>query len=317
VTAIVPIDVAGDTIAEDALGVLSKAATLDAEVAAVLFGAGAGGAVGQAAAHGATRIEVIAGPAFSEPLAPPRVDTLAALVDELAADLILAPTTTISGDVMAALAARLGGGLLWGLADVAREGGDLVAWRPAQNDSVIAEMRWTGTPRLGLFRPYALGPVERPVADPPVTTRDPPPARSPLRIVRLEPIEAGTGPSLSGADIVVSGGRGLGSPDRLDQVRELAGLLGGAPGVSLPLVEMGWAPRAMQVGQTGTVVSPRLYIACGISGQIQHRVGMERSGVIVAINPDKTAPIMGFCDLAVIAEFDAIVPGLIALLRGE
>jgi len=121
--------------------------------------------------------------------------------------------------------------------------------------------------------------------------------------------------ALDTADIIVSGGRGLRSADELDLVRDLADALGGTVGVSLPLVDMGWAPRAMQVGQTGTVVSPRLYIACGISGQIQHKIGIEKSGLIVAINTDKDAPIMSFCDLGIVGDLRTLLPKLAAEVR--
>ena len=94
-------------------------------------------------------------------------------------------------------------------------------------------------------------------------------------------------------------------------MKELARRLGGVPAVSLPLVEIGWAPRSMQVGQTGTIVAPLLYIACGISGQIQHRVGMERSGTIIAVNTDAGAPIMGWCDLAVVADAGEVLRRLL------
>jgi electron transfer flavoprotein alpha subunit len=95
--------------------------------------------------------------------------------------------------------------------------------------------------------------------------------------------------ALAASEIIVSDGRGLGAPQNLALVHDLADALGGAVGVSLALVDMGWAPHAMQVGQTGAVVAPRLYVACGISGQVQHKIGIERSGTIVAINTDRDA----------------------------
>jgi electron transfer flavoprotein alpha subunit len=127
--------------------------------------------------------------------------------------------------------------------------------------------------------------------------------------------EESEGPSIEDAEIVVAGGRGLGGPENFTLVEELAKALGGAVGATRAVVDAGWYPYSTQVGQTGKTVSPKLYVACGISGAIQHKVGMQSSGVIVAINKDPNAPIFEFCDLGVVGDVHQVVPKLTELVK--
>ncbi|MDQ4081706.1 MAG: electron transfer flavoprotein subunit alpha/FixB family protein, partial [Actinomycetota bacterium] len=127
--------------------------------------------------------------------------------------------------------------------------------------------------------------------------------------------EERSGPSIEDADVIVAGGRGLGAPENFALVEELARALGGAVAATRAVVDAGWYPYAAQVGQTGRTVSPKLYLACGISGAIQHKVGMQSSGTIVAINKDPNAPIFEYSDLSVVGDLNEIVPRLTELVR--
>jgi electron transfer flavoprotein alpha subunit len=123
------------------------------------------------------------------------------------------------------------------------------------------------------------------------------------------------GPAIEDADVIVAGGRGLGGPENFKLVEELAQALGGAVAATRAVVDAGWYPYSTQVGQTGKTVSPKLYVAVGISGAIQHKVGMQGSGLVVAINKDANAPIFEFADLGVVGDLHEIVPKLTELVK--
>ena len=177
-------------------------------------------------------------------------------------------------------------------------------------------LRRPGT-RLGLVRSGALDAVESggtaEVASFETTFSD----FSTLATLVEHTQEESSGPSIEEADIIVAGGRGLGSPEGFTMIEELAAALGGAVGATRAVVDAGWYPYSTQVGQTGKTVSPKLSIACGISGAIQHKVGMQGSGTIVAINKDPNAPIFDFCDIGVVGDLHQIVPKLTELVRSR
>jgi electron transfer flavoprotein alpha subunit len=304
----------GGELQQGPLGVLAKAVSLgDSEVAGVLAGSG----VTDLAAHGAQKVWVADDPTLEAPLPQPRVDVLAKVVQEGGYDTVLFGASVLAADIAAALAARLDAGLNWDLVDVERHDGALVATRPALGDSVYVEVGWRGEPRVALIRSGTFEPAES-GGEPEVVQVTVELEDFSTRAAMLEQAhEAQSGPSIEDADIVVAGGRGLGGPENFSLVEDLAKALGGAVAATRAVVDAGWYPYSTQVGQTGKTVSPKLYVACGISGAIQHKVGMQSANVIVAINKDTNAPIFEFSDLGVVGDLHQVVPKLTELVRAR
>jgi electron transfer flavoprotein alpha subunit len=305
----------GGELQKGSLGVLTKAAQLgDAD--AVLAGEGAKALASEAAAYGAARVWVSEDEALREALPQARVDLLAHVVAEGGYDTVLFANSVLAADVAAGLAARLDAGLNWDLADLEDRDGVLVGRRPALQDSVYVDVGWSGTPRLALFRAGSFDPAAGAGGEPEVVEVSPAfEAHSTRARLVGEESEQASGPSVEDADIVVAGGRGLGSPDNFTLAEELAKALGGAVGATRAVVDAGWYPYSAQIGQTGKSVSPKLYVALGISGAIQHKVGMQSSNVIVSINKDANAPIFEFSDLGVVGDVHEIVPRLTELVK--
>jgi len=308
----------GNELQKGSLGVLSKAASLgDDDLAGVLIGSGVRELASEAGKFGAARVYVADDPRLEAPLPQPRVDVLARLVQERGVDTVLFAASVLSADSAAGLAARLEAGLNWDLVDLVNDGGRLVGKRAALGDSVYVDVGWTSEPRLALirsgsFEPNATGGSAE-TEDIKVELED-----FSLAATMVEQAhEEREGPAIEDAEVVVAGGRGLGGPENFALVEELAKALGGAVGATRAVVDAGWYPYATQIGQTGRTVSPKLYIACGISGAIQHKVGMQSSGVIVAINKDPNAPIFEFADLGVVGDLHEIVPKLTELVQAR
>jgi electron transfer flavoprotein alpha subunit len=298
-----------------ALGVLGKAASLGDEVVGVVLGSGVKELAAQAGKHGATKVYVADAPELDAPLPQPRVDALAQLVRDHGVDTVLFAASVLASDVAAGLAARLDAGLNWDLVDLVEQDGSLVGKRPALEDTVYADVGWTSEIKLALFRPGTFDPAES-GGEAQVEELTPSFEDFSTQATMLEQAhEESEGPSIEDADVIVAGGRGLGSPDNFSLVEDLAKALGGAVAATRAVVDAGWYPYATQVGQTGKTVSPKLYVACGISGAIQHKVGMQGSGTVVAINKDPNAPIFEFCDLGVVGDLNEIVPKLTELVN--
>jgi electron transfer flavoprotein alpha subunit len=297
--------------------VLGKAVQLGGDVAAVIAGSGVEQLAAQAGRFGAAKVYVADDLALEAALPQPRVDVLARLVQDEGIDTVLFAATVLTADVAAGLAARLDGGLNWDLVDLAQEDGKLVGKRPALDDTVYVDVGWKNEPRLALIRTGTFDPVET-GGEAEVEKVDVGLEEFSTQATMIEQAhEESEGPSIEDADVIVAGGRGLGSPENFKLVEELAQALGGAVGATRAVVDAGWYPYATQVGQTGKTVAPRLYIACGISGAIQHKVGMQGSNVIVAINKDPNAPIFEYADLGVVGDLHEIVPKLTELVRGR
>jgi electron transfer flavoprotein alpha subunit len=301
--------------AKNSLGVLGKAASLGGETHGVVVGSGVKELAPRAGAFGAAKVYVADDPGLEAPLPQPRVDVLAKLVRDGGYDTVLFGQSVLAADVAAALAARLEAGLNWDLVDLVEQDGKLVGKRPALQDSVYADVGWSSEPRLALFRSGAfdVGETggEAQVEDVSVDLED-----FSTQATMVEQAHAESeGPSIEDADVIVAGGRGLGGPENFALAEQLAQALGGAVAATRAVVDAGWYPYAAQVGQTGKTVSPKLYVALGISGAIQHKVGMQSSATIVAINKDANAPIFEFADLGVVGDVHEIVPKLTELVR--
>jgi electron transfer flavoprotein alpha subunit len=299
------------------LGVLSKAAQFGHDVAAVLCGSGVEGLAEEVGKHGAARVLVADDPALEAPLSQPRVDVLAKLVESEGFDTVLFGASVLTADIASALAARLDAGLNWDLTDLEQKDDKLVGKRPALQDSVLLDVGWTSEPRLALIRSGTFEPAESggsaEVTKVPVEIED----WSKQAVMLERAHEESEGPSIEDADVIVAGGRGLGKPENFSLVEDLAKALGGAVAATRAVVDAGWYPYSTQVGQTGRTVAPKLYIACGISGAIQHKVGMQSSGTIVAINKDPNAPIFEYSDLGVVGDVHEIVPKLTELVKAR
>ena len=305
----------GSGIQKGSLGVLSKAASLDSDTSAVLIGSDVSGLVAEAAKYGAANVYIAEDASLAAPLPQPRVDVIAGLVRDKSFGTVLFGASVLAADVAGGLAARLDAGHNWDLIDIAVDGGEVVGKRAALADSVHVDAGWTSEPRIGLFRSGSFDPVETSgagaVENIGVSLED----FSSKAVMVDQAHEVQSGPSIEEADILVAGGRGLGAPEGFGIIEELAAALGGAVASTRAVVDSGWYPYATQVGQTGKTVSPKLYIGCGISGAIQHKVGMQSSQTIVSINKDGSAPIFDFSDFGVVGDLHAIVPQLTALVK--
>ena len=295
-------------IQKGSLGVLARAASVG-DAHGVVVGEGV-----RSAAEGAGTVVWVAEDArVAAPLPQPRVDVLAKLVRDEGYDTVLFAQSVLAADVAAGLAARLGAGRNRGLVDFDGNQGRA----PQLQDTVVVDVGWTTPVRIGIFRAGALdatplgGATE--VRDAAVELED-----FSLLTEMVEQAHAEQqGPSIEDADVIVAGGRGLGQPEGFALAEGLASALGGAVAATRAVVDAGWYPYSSQVGQTGKTVSPKLYIALGISGAIQHKVGMQGSNVIVAINKDPNAPIFEFSDLGVVGDLHTIVPKLTELVRAR
>ena len=290
----------GGELEKGGLGVLAKAATLG-EAAGVVLGDGAAALAAGAGAYGATKVYACEAAELAAPLPQPRVDALATLVEQdgrgggplRGVGALLRTSHRVSRRV--STPASTGTSRICRSPTASSSGK-----RPALGDTVLVDVGWKGGPKLGLVRSGAFDPVESGGTAEVETFETTFSDFSTLATLVEQTQEESSGPSIEEADIIVAGGRGLGSPEGFTMLEELAAALGGAVGATRAVVDAGWYPYSTQVGQTGKTVSPKLYIACGISGAIQHKVGMQGSGTIVAINKDPNAPIFDFCDIGVV-----------------
>jgi electron transfer flavoprotein alpha subunit len=246
-------------------------------------------------------------------------DVLTGLIAKYKPSVVLFGATINGRDLAPRIAARLRIGLTADCTGLEiDEEGRLIQIRPAFGGNIMASILSRTRPQMATVRPNVMkmgepdwtrkAEIER------INVMIDPKARR-TRVVDIVKEVADRAVNIEEADIIVSGGRGLGSPENLKLMRELAEALGGAVGASRPIVDSGWLPHHQQVGQTGKTVSPKLYVAVGISGAIQHLVGMQTSDIIIAINKDPEAPIFKVATMGVVGDLFKIVPALIEELR--
>ena len=274
------------------------------DLIALAIGSGVESIAGELANYGADKILVADDPGFGDYLTDVYTDALAAVIEQEKPQAVILGATMQGKDLSSRLAARLEAPLAMDCIEIRNEGDKLIATRPMYGGKVIADVALDGSPQIVAVRPNAMS-VNNNAKDAPIEKLDIAPAGSQLALIDKS-LETGK-VELTEADTIVSGGRGMGGSD-YTVVEELAAALGGAVGGSRSAVDEGWRPHSDQVGQTGKVVSPNLYIACGISGAIQHLAGMSSSKVVVAINKDAEAPIFSKADYGIEGDLFEVVP---------
>jgi electron transfer flavoprotein alpha subunit len=243
--------------------------------------------------------------------------TIAALVVKHSPDLVLGPATSYGKALFGRLAAVCGGGMVSDITGISEQDGSVVATRPSYGGSVVAQISSNGDgPLFVTVRPKIFSESSEGDGTVVVESVDPSCFESRSEIKEIKSESTGT-LNLAEADVIVSAGRGIKGPENVDLVKELAASVGGAFGSSRAIVDAGWVPYATQVGQTGRTVNPKLYIAVGISGAIQHLVGMQSSRTIVAINRDKDAPIFNIASYGIVGDLFEIVPALSKKFKEE
>ena len=286
--------------------------TLGETVTAVVLGSGVDGIAGELGKYGADRILVGDDPALADYTTDAYTNVLFDVVKGNDPRIFVLGASSQGKDLSARLAARLGVGLAMDCTALRLDGEKLIATRPMYGGKVLAEVALEGIPQMSAIRPNVMEIVEAPKAGD-VERVEINTGAVKTRVVEKR-VETASRVDLTEADVIVSGGRGMGGPD-FSLLEELAEVLGGAVGASRSAVDEGWRPHSDQVGQTGKVVTPNLYIACGISGAIQHLAGMGSSKYIVAINKDPEAPIFKKADFGIVEDLFKAVPVIMAELK--
>jgi electron transfer flavoprotein alpha subunit len=306
-------------VASITLEILAKARELAPTVEVVYGGADADAIAGVLGEHGASVVHAtgdlgggLQGVAVAAAMA-------AAVSAGAAPDLVLFGTTYDGRDVAGRLSAKLDVAVITNVVDLQVEGDRVIGVEPVFGGTTNVRTAFTGNgPGIVLIRPKSF--AAEPAGGAPATVSAlsvPDLGAAGAAVVKSRFVEEATGPKLDEAAVVVSGGRGLGESGNYALVETLAKLLKGAPGATRAIVDAGWVPYSYQVGQTGKVVKPTVYVAAGISGATQHLVGMKGSKNIIAINKDPEAPIFSVADLGIVGDVHKVLPKLIEALQAR
>src|SRR5918997_112344 len=305
---------------KNSLGAVSEGARLASELGgechAIVVGEGiADDLCASLGAYGASKAFRVEGP---EGLAQPVVDAMARVIGDHGHGYALFGGGLLGFEIGAGLTARLDAGVCMEVTNVRVEGGKLVSERPILGDSQVSDVHYDAgvgviIGRLNAFEAKENGAGAATVED--VEVSYAPHSLKATMVQRGE--QRGADVNIEDADFLVAGGRGLGKAEGFEQLEELAGAMGGAVAATRAVVDAGWFPYAGQIGQTGKTVAPKLYLAAGISGAIQHKVGMQSSENIVAINKDANAPIFEFSDLGIVGDLNKIVPKLTEAVKAK
>ncbi len=308
---------------KNSLGAVSEGAARAAEIGGECHAVVVGGddlsdeLLASLGGYGATKVFRAEGP---EGLAQPVVDVMAKVIDENGHAYALFGGGLLGFEIGAGLAARKQAGVTMEVTAIRAQDGKLVAERPILQDSKISVSRYRGDlgiiiGRINAFETVARDGGSAEIVD--VDVQYSPWSTQASMVQRGE--QRGADVDIEGADVLVAGGRGLGKAEGFKLAEELAAAFGGNSAVAATraVVDAGWYPYAAQIGQTGKTVSPKLYLAAGISGAIQHKVGMQSSENIVAINKDSNAPIFEFSDLGIVGDLNKILPKLTEAIKAK
>jgi electron transfer flavoprotein alpha subunit len=305
---------------KNSLGAVSEAAKLAGELGqeahAVLVGEGVSDDLAKSlGSYGASKVYVAEAP---EGLGAPVVDVMAKLIEDNGYSYALFGGGLLGFEIGAGVGARCGGGVTMEVTEVKVQDGKLVAVRPILQDSAVVDVAYEGGVGVIIGRLNAFEAAEGGSGDAEVERIDVQLSDFSTRAKMLQRGEQrGADVNIEDAEILVAGGRGLGKAEGFELCEQLAGALGGAVAATRAVVDAGWYPYAAQIGQTGKTVAPKLYLAAGISGAIQHKVGMQSSENIVAINKDQNAPIFEFSDLGVVGDLNKILPKLTEAVKAK
>jgi electron transfer flavoprotein alpha subunit len=306
---------------QNSLGAVTEAGKLAGEIggeaAALVVGDVDDAQAASLGKYGAAKVYRAKG--VEEGLAQPIVDAMAKVITENDISYALFGGGLLGFEIGAGLTARLGAGVTMEVTAVKADGDKLVAERPVLQDSAVVDVGYVSEPgviigRLNAFDVSENGGADAEVADVEVELSEW--STKAKMVTRGESGDEG-GVDIADADVLVGSGRGFGGEENLSVARELASAMGGEVAATRAIVDAGWIPYATQIGQTGKTVAPKLYLAAGVSGAIQHKVGMQNSENIVAINKDQNAPIFEYCDLGIVGDLHKIVPKLTEAIKAK